>query len=102
MRAAAGLDHPAGVLVAERGPVAPVRGQCVVEIRKGHDACGERDGRALQTIGIAGAVPLLVVRPGRIDAHAQEFVVRMSFEHLGQRRGAKFAVLSHFRELFRG
>ena len=95
-------DHPARLLVAERGSVAALRRQRVVEVGERDDACREGDGRATEAVGVAAAVPPLVVRPRHLDAHSQELVGRMAFEHLGERVGAERAVPLHLAELLRG
>src|ERR1017187_5156218 len=95
------LDHPARIFVTERRPIATIRRQCVVEIGNGDDACCKRDFRALELVRVAGTVPFLVMRPRHLYAHAQEPVVRVLFEHRGERAGANRAVLLHLHELLR-
>ena len=59
-------DHPQGLLAGEGVLVDPLAGQGVVYVRQGHHLGPDGDLVALETVGIAPAVPALVVVAGDV------------------------------------
>src|SRR3954449_1836367 len=72
LRARAGLDLPKRVLRAHRVPVRPVAGHRAEGVADRDDPARERDARAAAAVGVAAAVPALVVeaddRRDRLEA----------------------------------
>ena len=64
-----------GVLVAALGS------QCIVDIAQRQDARCKGDTFSRQAVGVAAAVPLLMVRLGNFDTHLNEAVARMLRVH---------------------
>ena len=77
VRATASEDDVAALLVRCRRLVDAPRAHRIVDVRDRHDACTQRDLFTCKPVGVATAIPALVMRADDLDAHRQEGVVRI-------------------------
>ena len=94
-------DHGDGGLVGEGGLVAAVAGEGVVHIGQRHHLRGDGDLVPLQAIGIAAAVPPLVVPAADLVGGAHQRVV-LRYGHVPQQLVADDGVALHDLKLFVG
>ena len=102
MAAPAVDDDVVGFLVGEGGLIDAFAGDRIEDIGQGHQAGGHRDGIAGQGIGVAAAVPFLVVVAGDLLGDGEEFdrLFCIGFG-LGDGVAAQFGMGLHDFEFFR-
>ena len=95
-------DDGVGLLKGHALLVHALADEGVVDVGDGHDAGFQRDGVGLEALGVAGAVPALVVVVGDVLRDVAEAVVLHALENFAHDPRALGGVGLHLVELLRG